>query len=78
MTIFLASKNKTFIEFLKFAKRVQNKKGYTIVKIRSDNGGEFLNESFIMIMVLSIASLHLECLNKMVLLNIKINLFIKW
>ena len=46
-TIFLASKNKTFIEFLKFAKRIQNKKGYTIVKIRSDNDGEFLNENFI-------------------------------
>ena len=39
--IFLASKNKTFIEFLKFAKRVQNEKGYAIVKIRSDNGDEF-------------------------------------
>ena len=47
LTIFLASKNKTFIEFLKFAKGAQNVKGYTIVKIRSDNGDEFLNESVI-------------------------------
>ena len=45
--IFLASKNKTFIEFLKFAKCIQNKKGYTIIKIISDNGSEILNESFI-------------------------------
>ena len=45
--IFLASKNKTFSEFFKFAKYVQNKKGYTIVKIRSDNGGEFSNKIFI-------------------------------
>ena len=43
-TIFLASKNETFIEFLKFAKHIQNEKGYTIVKIRSDNGGKFSNE----------------------------------
>ena len=35
------------IEFLKFTKRIQNKKGYTIIKIRSDNGDEFSNESFI-------------------------------
>ena len=45
--IFLASKNKTFIELSKFAKCVQNKKGYTIVKIRYHNGGKFSNESFI-------------------------------
>ena len=45
--IFLAFKNKTFIKFSKFVKRIKNKKGYTIVKIRTDNGGEFSNESFI-------------------------------
>ena len=46
-TIFLAFKNKTFIEFSRFVKCIQNKKGYTIIKIRSDNGGEFSNESFL-------------------------------
>ena len=45
--LFLPSKNKTSFEFSKFAKCVQNKKGCIIVKIRSDNGGEFLNKSFI-------------------------------
>ena len=46
-TIFLAFKNKIFIEFSNFTKRIQNKKWHTIVKIRSDNGGEFSNKSFI-------------------------------
>ena len=46
-TLFLASKNDTFPEFSKFAKRVQSEKDYTIVKIRSNNGGKFLNKRFI-------------------------------
>ena len=45
--LFLASKNETHLKFSKFAKGVQNEKGYTIVNIRTDNGGEFSNEKFI-------------------------------
>src|SRR5438105_7159423 len=42
-TFFLQEKSKTMSTFKKFAKRAQNLFGYTIVKIRSDNGSEFKN-----------------------------------
>ena len=79
--LFLTSINKIFLEFLKFEKRVQNKKGYTIVQIRSDNGGEFFNKNslnYVNFMVLSIIFLHLELLNRMMLLNVRIDIFKKW
>jgi len=40
---FLQEKSETMSIFKKFAKRAQNLFGYTIVKIRSDNGSEFKN-----------------------------------
>jgi len=42
---FLASKNETFSYFSKFAKKVQNGKGYAISSIRTDHGGEFENQN---------------------------------
>lgn len=44
--IFLASKSETFRSFEKFCRRVQNDKGLTSSKIRSDHGEEFENEPF--------------------------------
>jgi len=45
-TIFLASKDETFEQFVIFAKKVQNEKGCVISCIRSDHGGEFDNHLF--------------------------------
>ena len=45
-TIFLASKDETFVNFVTFAKKVQNEKGISIVSIRTDHGGEFDNQLF--------------------------------
>src|SRR5438132_934644 len=42
-TFFLQEKSETMSTFKKFAKRAQNLFGYTIVKIRSDNGSELKN-----------------------------------
>ena len=42
----LAHKNKIIHEFIKFSRKVQNKKGYTVVSIRSDRGREFDCEPF--------------------------------
>ena len=44
--LFLTNKNDVFSEFRKFCKMVQNKKGLSIIKIRTDHGGEFENEVF--------------------------------
>ena len=44
--LFLTNKNDVFSEFQKFCKMVQNEKGSSIIKIRSDYGGEFENEVF--------------------------------
>ena len=44
--MFLINKNDVFSEFQKFCKKVQNEKGLNIIKIRSDHGGEFENDSF--------------------------------
>ena len=40
-TIFLSSKNETFDQFAVFAKKVQNEKGLSTSRIRTDHGGEF-------------------------------------
>jgi len=45
--IFLRHKNEAFNEFCDFCKRIQNLKSTNIVTIRSDNGGEFKNDSFL-------------------------------
>jgi len=42
--LFLAHKDEAHISFVKFCKRVQNEKGFTIVNIRSDRGREFDNK----------------------------------
>jgi len=44
--MFLSSKDKTFQNFVKLAKRVQRELDDKIVSIRSDHGGEFENRSF--------------------------------
>ena len=44
--LFLAINDELFLEFTKFSKKVQNKKGHTIVNVRSDHGDEFSNEKF--------------------------------
>ena len=42
----LARKSETFEYFSKFAKMVQNEKGYTISSIKSNHGREFENQNF--------------------------------
>ncbi|KAI9111198.1 hypothetical protein K1719_017809 [Acacia pycnantha] len=44
--ILLSSKDKTFDQFIVFAKKVQNEKGFSIAGIRTDHGGEFENHAF--------------------------------
>ena len=44
--LFLSHKNEAPTLFIKFCKRVQNEKGYSINNIRSDRGGEFKNQEF--------------------------------
>ena len=45
-TIYLNSKDETFVEFITFAKKVQNKKGISIISIRTNHGGEFDKQFF--------------------------------
>ena len=44
--LILAAKKETFYAFKKLAKVLENEKGFKIVSLRSDHGGEFQNESF--------------------------------
>ncbi|CAN0917421.1 Retrovirus-related Pol polyprotein from transposon TNT 1-94 [Linum grandiflorum] len=43
---FLTSKDEAFHKFKAFAKIIQNEKQISIIKIRSDNGGEFVSQDF--------------------------------
>ena len=43
---FLKNKSHTFETFKKFSKKIQNEIGYKIIKIRSDQGKEFVNNDF--------------------------------
>ena len=43
----MKNKNDTFADFSKHCMKNQNEKSCSIIKIRSDHGGEFENESFI-------------------------------
>ena len=43
-TLFLSHKDETYSSFVKFCKRVQNEKGYSINNIRSDRGRQFDNK----------------------------------
>ena len=44
--MFLAHKDETFSEFIRFHKRVSNEKGVSIVSLRSDHGTEFEIQNF--------------------------------
>lgn len=44
--IFLKSKDETIHEFVKFSKKIENEKGFSIINIRSDHGGEFTSDLF--------------------------------
>ena len=43
---FLAHKNEALHTFIKHYKKIQNKKGLTLINIRSNHGGEFENHGF--------------------------------
>ena len=43
---FLEYKDQTFSHFKIFWKRVEKEKGFSILRIRSDKGGEFVNQFF--------------------------------
>ena len=44
---FLMNKNEACDVFKAFSKRVENEKGFSIIFIRSDHGGEFINSFFV-------------------------------
>jgi len=44
---FLEHKDQAFFQFHVFRKRVEKEKDFSILHIRSDRGGEFVNHSFI-------------------------------
>jgi len=44
--LFLKSKDKTIYEFVKFSKKVENEKGFSIINIRNDHRGEFISDLF--------------------------------
>ena len=46
-TIFLASKDESFDQFLILIKRLEKRIGHSLVSLRSDHGTEFENSSFI-------------------------------
>ena len=44
---FLEHKDQVFLHFNIFQKRVEKEKGFSVLRIRSDRGSEFINQSFI-------------------------------
>ena len=44
--LFLSTKDDTIHKFKVFSKKVQNEKGYCMSTIKSNRGGEFLNDEF--------------------------------
>jgi hypothetical protein len=44
--LFLKSKDETIYEFVKFSKKVENKKSFFIINIMSDHGSEFISDLF--------------------------------
>jgi len=65
---FLRSKDNAYNVFSNFCTQIQYEKEMKILKVRSDHGGEFKNESFeafVKNMELSMISLFLELHNKM-------------
>jgi len=46
-TLFLASNDETFENFLVFLKKIEKRVGHSLVYLRSDHGKEFANSSFI-------------------------------
>ena len=47
LLFFLEHKNQTFSHFQTFRKRVEKEKDSSILRIRSDRGGEFNSQSFV-------------------------------
>ena len=43
---FLAHKDETLHTFIRHCKKVQNEKGFTLINVRRDHGGEFENHGF--------------------------------
>ena len=43
---FLAHKDEALHTFIRHYKKVQNEKGFTLINVRSDHGGEFENHDF--------------------------------
>nr|CAD1838564.1 unnamed protein product [Ananas comosus var. bracteatus] len=80
-TLFLRHRYDTFKFFKDFVYRIQNEKSCIIFKIRSDHSGEFENryfEEFCNELEREHQFATLEYLNKMGLLNAKIDLSKKW
>jgi hypothetical protein len=44
--LFLKLKDETIYEFVKFSKKVEIKKGFSIINIKSDHDGEFISDFF--------------------------------
>jgi hypothetical protein len=44
--LFWKSKDETIYEFIKFSKKFENEKGFSIINIRSNHSGEFINNLF--------------------------------
>jgi hypothetical protein len=44
--LFLNSKDETIYVFVKFSYKVKNEKGFSMINIRSDHGGEFISDLF--------------------------------
>ena len=78
---FLQNKDQTFSHFKIFRKRVEKEKGFSILRIRSDRGGEFNKQPFTTFCKeheISMNYLALELHNKMELLRGKIEHYKKW
>ena len=79
--MFFKSKDETINEFVKFSKKVENKKGFSIINIWSNHSGKLicdLFEFFVKKKDITITFQYLELLNKIGLQKGKISLFQKW
>ena len=76
------SKDETIYVFVKFSYKVKNEKGFSMINIRSDHGGEFISDLFKTFYIkkkkdTTITSQLLELPNKIGLWKEKIGLFKK-
>ena len=44
--LFFKSKDKTIYEFVRFSKKIENEKDFSIINLRSNHGGEFISDLF--------------------------------